>query len=404
MKNRLITKFENNTMTGTGRTFDADEIFDTTARQHGLEKYVDEGMRQRFSHLMASFNDNGTVPDWSYPAALEQLSALVLRRLEIARDRALYPAIAEERVEQPFLVIGSGRTGTTAMQDLLAMGPGCRTPVSWECHRPSPPPGVDLASEATRIAIQHKYVNDHILNVMPGMLLSHPYIDQGAFMTVEDEELFTVDFHYAQPFHFTRVRNLPLSHHKRESGLVDALKFHKEFLQHLQWKRPVKHWVFKTAQHFFQLPATFEVYPDVTCVWTHRDPVVFVSSLLGILQHCMSTPLSLTIPGKVAHEIMEGLQAGYDAALNSDWIDDKRIIHIRFDDFVRDQVGTLRKIYESRGLPFTAEYEARIRAWQADPAHKSNRHGKFIYSPEEFGLDAADIRKRFAGYYEHFLK
>ncbi len=54
----------------------------------------------------------------------------------------------------------------------------------------------------------------------------------------------------------------------------------------------------------------------------------------------------------------------------------------------------VRQIYDHFGLDFTAEFEARIDAFMAhNPRYK---HGKPEYSLEEFGLDADEIKERFA--------
>ena len=45
------------------------------------------------------------------------------------------PEIENERIERPFFVIGSGRTGSTAMQTLLSLGDGCRTPTGTGIRR-----------------------------------------------------------------------------------------------------------------------------------------------------------------------------------------------------------------------------------------------------------------------------
>jgi len=386
----------------TATPLDADQILDTAAKEIGLEEFADSGIRHRFALLVESFNDTGALADWQRPQALAQLSQLCRTRLELSRDEALYPEIMEERIEQPFFVVGSGRTGTTLMQVLLALGDGCRTPRSWECRHPSPPPGLEPASEPKRIAAEQDHIED-LINLAPGLLLSHPYIDQGAYMEVEDEDIFALDFHTAFPWHFTRVPVAPMVHHKAENTLGDSLKFHKRVLQHLQWKTPTQHWVCKSAQHYFQLPMTWEVYPDAKCVWTHRDPVIFLSSLLGILEHFYLPHSGIRLHGRPAEEVVAGLQMGYQGVLDSDWIDDDRVIHIRFDDFAHDPIGAIHQIYERAGMSVSPGYEARMRCWLDDPANRSDRHGRFRYSLEQFGLDPDDIRDRFASYYQRFL-
>lgn len=384
----------------TGILLDAGEIFASTAREHRLEEYADAGMRQRFGQLIESLNHYGTIADWARPAALAQLAGLVRIRLELARDWSLYPEIENERIERPFFVLGSARTGTSAMQCMLAMGNGCRAPLSWECRHPSPPPGLDPKADAEHIAAEHKHMME-MVNIMPGLLLTHPYVDAGAFMATEEEDLFCIDFRSIYPFHLTRVPVIPVLH-QPISALADALRFHKKLLQHLQWKKPTQHWVCKGTQHHYQLPEIWKVYPDATCVWTHRDPIAVIASLLGLSTY-VYTPVTGINIRDIAHEIVNGIAAGYEAIYNADWLKDERIIHVRFDDFTRDQSGAIRRICEHAGMKFSREHESRLQRWLADPAQKSDRHGKYIYSLEKHGLNPADIRKKFAGYYERFL-
>lgn len=386
-----------------GAPLDADQILDSTIKEHGLEGCDDAGVRRRFAALIASFNDAGPLDEHDRPRALAQLAQIVRNRLELARDWAQHPEIADEQITQPFFVAGAGRTGTTLMQVLLALGDGCRTPLSWEVRHPSPPPGLAQHTEPGRIAAEREHIED-LINLAPGLLLSHPYVDQGAYMECEDEDIFALDFHTAFPWHYTRVPVAPIVHHHRESGLVESLRFHKQVLRQLQWKRPTEHWVCKTAQHYFELTATFEVYPDACVVWTHRDPVIFLSSVLGIIEHFYLPHSGQRLRGQYAEALVAGLEQGYRGVLASDWIDDERIVHVRFDDFVRDQAGTIRHVRERAGLGMSDGHVARIGAWLADPGNKADRHGRFRYSLEQFGLDADDIRTRFAGYYDKFLE
>lgn len=387
----------------TGAPLDADGIVDATIKEYGLQEYDDPGVRQRFAALIASFNDTGRLDEIDRPRALAQLSKIVRTRLELARDWSEHPEIAGERVDRPFFVVGAGRTGTTLMQVLLSLGDGCRTPLSWETRNPSPPPGFAPETESDRIAVEQSHIED-MINLAPGFLLSHPYIDQGAYMEVEDQDIVALDFHTAFPFHYTRVPVAPIVHHHRETGLTEALRFHRRVLQHLQWRRPTEHWVCKTAEFYFELPAYFDVYPDATVVWTHRDPVQFIPSVLGIIEHFYLPHSGIRLRGDYAAQIVAGLEQGYQAILGSDWVDDDRIVHVRFEDFVADQTGTIERIYERRGTTVSAGYAERISNWLADPRNRSDRHGRFRYSCEQFGLDPGDIATRFAAYYDKFLE
>ncbi|MDM4769895.1 hypothetical protein [Solimonas sp. SE-A11] len=67
---------------------------------------------------------------------------------------------------------------------------------------------------------------------------------------------------------------------------------------------------------------------------------------------------------------------------------------------MRDPVGTMRRLYAHFGEPLGVEAEARMtRLAQENPQHK---HGRHVYSLEEFGLTAEGVRRHFRGYRERF--
>jgi hypothetical protein len=77
-----------------------------------------------------------------------------------------------------------------------------------------------------------------------------------------------------------------------------------------------------------------------------------------------------------------------------------RSTDVRFDDFMRDDLATVRRIYALAGQPVTAEAEA---AWAAFMAtHPRGVHGTVEYDLAQFGLDADEIRRACAFYVERF--
>jgi hypothetical protein len=61
-------------------------------------------------------------------------------------------------------------------------------------------------------------------------------------------------------------------------------RFHKLFLQALQWRMPQRRWFGKTLYHLGNLPKLFEVYPDARVVHTHRDPLRSMASITSLLR------------------------------------------------------------------------------------------------------------------------
>ena len=94
------------------------------------------------------------------------------------------------------------------------------------------------------------------------------------------------------------------------------------------------------------------------------------------------------------------LGAAGAAALTSPYLDDPRVHHVRYADFVSDPVQVIRGFYEKCDMPFTPEFEAVMRVYLRD--NKSDRYGKFKYSTEVIGEDIAALHKEFAPYRERF--
>ena len=78
-----------------------------------------------------------------------------------------------------------------------------------------------------------------------------------------------------------------------------------------------------------------------------------------------------------------------------------RSLDVMFHDFMRDQIGTVRRIYGMAELPMIPQVEATLRHFVG--SHRRDRHGQLSYDLEgDFGIRPADLRKRFAFYYERF--
>lgn len=71
-----------------------------------------------------------------------------------------------------------------------------------------------------------------------------------------------------------------------------------------------------------------------------------------------------------------------------------------FQDFITDQVGTVRRAYQHFGLELSAGVEAAMQAFlDANPADK---HGRHLYSFADIGMDEAEARELFMPYQEFF--
>lgn len=377
---------------------DAQDIFAAAKARSGLGDYADDALHERFDYLISLFNGFGSIREPDYPAAVEQMTETVVKRLQVARDWAETPAILEEEIVQPFFVLGSARAGSTFTQMLLAMDDGHRTPRYRDVQHPSPPRGLDAAADAAALAEQNAYV-DFMVGKSPRMMSAHPYLDQRGEAEAEDEYVYSLDFDLAYPLWYLKVPSLPQSLPPRNP--VQALRFYKNMLKQFQWKTPTRRWIGKGVIHHYIPEAVMEVFPDMVGFWIHRPPEEYVASLLELLS-LQYGPFNGDLYNVRPTELVAQLKAGVQHILNNPATFDPRLHHIRFSDMVTDPVPVFEKIYDAHGIAFTDAYADRINVRMRDSNYRADRYGKFEYSLEKYGLEKDVLRREFAEYCDRF--
>ena len=118
----------------------------------------------------------------------------------------------------------------------------------------------------------------------------------------------------------------------------------RRMLQQLQYNRPRKYWVLK-GFHGFRLKEMFETYPDATMVWLHRDPVQVAASRTMMMADIMDGIVGPVDLHAEAKKHLEMTRASIANTMSNPLVDDPRILHIRYTDFIADPVATVQRYY-----------------------------------------------------------
>jgi hypothetical protein len=100
---------------------------------------------------------------------------------------------------------------------------------------------------------------------------------------------------------------------------------------------------------------------------------------------------------------VERVRASIKNTMANPLLADPRIHHVRYRDFVRDPVATVRGYYEFAGREFTPQAEAAMRNYLA--SNKGDRHGKFEYSTKvvtDAGYDLDELNEEFRPFRERY--
>jgi Sulfotransferase family len=173
-------------------------------------------------------------------------------------------------------------------------------------------------------------------------------------------------------------------------------------LQILQWTRPRHRWVLKSPQHLEQLGPLLATFPDATVVVTHRDPVSVVQSAATMMTYAARLGYRHPRPEFYVDYWSDRVRRLLDASVRDrDVVPVDRSVDVYFDAFMRDEMATVRRIYDAAGLSLTDEALEQIAAYS--DAHPRGLGGHVRYDLRvDFGVSAEEIRRPFGFYFDRF--
>jgi hypothetical protein len=363
----------------------------------GLSDWADPSFPERFAAAVAHINTISMDAD-GRAAAAENIHWLLTDRLRFFEDRKLYP-LADEVIDRPMFATGEPRSGTTLMHALMSVDPDSRALRFWEVMHPSPPPGTVVGPDP-RIAQSDDEWRE-INTKMWKWLHCHPYNDMLGDGLPEDERTWAFDFRVMTPTAWWRVpmQNLSMG---LPTDPVAQYRIHKAMLQALQYRRPTKRWVLK-GFHGHRLKEMFDAYPDATIVWLHRDPVQVAASSTMMMSDIMEGIVGKIDLKNEARMHLNRVRASIANTMSNPLIDDDRILHVRYKDFVADPIGTIRSYYQFAGRDLSHAGELAMRDYLAN--NKGDRHGKFHYSTSvltDIGERIDSLNEEFRPFRERF--
>jgi Sulfotransferase family len=325
------------------------------------------------------------------------LVQLLKNRLLIEDLVARHPEILDERIVAPIIICGLPRTGTTHLHNLLSADPALRSLPYWESLEPvladreKPAPGQpDPRLERTEVALSFLNTALPYFNRMHEMTVEH---------THEEIQLLAIDFstmliETTAPMPTWRDYYLSHDQRPRYAYLVKVLKV-------LQWLRGGTRWVLKSPQHLEQFPALFETFPDATFVVTHRDPVSVTTSMVTMLAYTARLTRNRVDLTGIGHYWADRLETMLGRCADQrDVLPAARTIDVHFDEFMRDDMAMVARVYELAGQALDSAARRAMQGFMAE--HPRGKFGTIEYDLRQFGLDPDERREALRFYTDCF--
>lgn len=394
------------------RPFSADAMIAEARRTTGLSDFGDDGFIEPLRHFLRSCTAEGDLSVVGRIATSWDVNRFLGNLLRLRAAELATPSIADEPIVQPIFITGLPRSGTTFLHTLLMQDPANDVPRVWQAIFPCPdaPTGSDrrIRTVDRQLAAFRR--------LAPEFASLHP-LD-----ATSPQECAEITAHVFASLRFDTIYQVPayrdwLDRH----GHLDAYRFHRRFLQHLQHQaaaterqagaagtapRP-RRWVLKCPDHVFALDAVRAVYPDARIVFVHRDPLKVLASvarLTEVVRRPFTRRLDKFQLGRQEslrwHAGVERMIAACSEEPGIHPAGTAPIHHVHYLQLVADPVATLETLYGHFGLALTPAAAEGVRRHLRLKPHGG--YGEHRYRFADHGLDPVDERRRFARYMDFF--
>ena len=322
---------------------------------------------------------------------------LLRNRLRLVAWQRAEPAAAAAPVEAPIVIVGTARSGTSILHELLACDPDSRTPATWEVMYSTPPPEAATYASDPRIAVADAEVT-WWHDLAPSYVAMH---ENGGR---HPQECIFLMAHAFQSNHFAGVLDVPTyTRWMAASDMGPAYRIHRALLQCLQSRHRLARWVLKAPSHLGTLAALFAVYPDARIVLTHRDPKKTLPSTISLLATLRAMRSDRVDVPAIARGTAAGVATLLERmiAMRADGrLPESQFIDVAYADLMSRPLETLAALYPRLGLDLTPAARERMTAHLT--ARPRGQHGPHRYDLADFGFTAAEVDRLYAPYLTRF--
>ena len=365
-----------------------EDLHASATRRTGLTDFGADDYTDGLAVLLDSYAQEAGLTPTGAKATRSFLRGILTARLCSAAAWRAHPEHAQVTITAPVFITGLPRSGTTALQRLLAADPGSQGLELWLAQVPQPrPPRPTWADNPVFQHIQAGFARHHD---------EHPEFMGVHYMAADQvEECWQLLQQSMRSISFETLGHVPgYSAWLRGQDWTAAYRRHRSNLQLIGLHDGDRRWVLKNPSHLFALGALLDVYPDALVIQTHRSPRTAIASACSLAAHA-SAGWSTTFTGPVIGRSQLDLWARGLSLFTAERArqDPARFYDVRYDDLVADPVGTVAAIYGHFGLPLTGAAADAVRSLAAtaraggDFAHR--------YTLEQFGLHGEEVDERF---------
>jgi hypothetical protein len=374
---------------------DLEEMLAAALKRAGRKGFDDRSFVHPLQRLIASCNTESDLNALGRNAVKFEIRRSLHNLLEFERRERAQPQVLERPIERPVFITGMPRSGSTFLHRLIVRDPTVAAPLSWRLVHPHPSAAGRLGEALNRARVQAQF---YLMRVLAPELNSLHEVAAG-----EPEECTDITAQVFQSLRYDSVYRVPsYQSWLQRHGHIEAYRFHKRFLQHLQHldaEGCERRWILKSPDHVFALEDIRAVYPDAVWVFIHRDPVAVLASVARLTE-VLRRPFShhvdrAEIGEQVRASWLDGAERMMSAAAASG-----EILHLHYREIVSDPQNAAARLFRHCGHAASGDAARRMRRWLGNRSNRAHRQRQ--YDLTSFGLDPGTLREQFKRYTDAF--
>jgi len=363
------------------------DFLEEASRIAGRSDFGDDAFREPLAIAWSSLNGEARLNETGRQMFAAWVLFRLVTRLRVQALLEARPEISEVPIERPLFIVGMPRTGTTLLHNLLSLDPRSRPFTYRELRYPCTPNAGEMASES--LARQEEAV--------PGFRAIHAMEVEGPHecehLKLNDFDSRFFDLHAHVPTYTAWF--------ERHDATQTYRNLRRQY-QAILGRETDRRLLLKSVFHVDNFDVVLDVFPDARFIMTHRSPVEVVgstSSMRLALRRSASDRVDVEEVGRIT---LDSLARGMELAMEARGAADPvRLFDLRYEQFVADPVGSIRRIYAHFGFDYSASFDRGMEEYLR--ANPKNKHGTHRYAVEDFGLSRASVEARFADYVDRFL-
>jgi hypothetical protein len=368
----------------------AEELIACALQEEKRTCFINYAFVEPLRRLVHSLNEEAELSAFGLRAAHFDIMRCLTNLLHLDAAEETEPRIARRPIDRPIFITGLPRSSTTFLHGILAQDPGNAVPRSWQLIYPYPFRNRLFGDwRKERVALQlgiYRFLAPRVAEL-------HPMSADGP------QECSDIVAHVFHSLRYDSMYHVPSYQDwiaRRDH--VDAYRFHKRFLCHLDRQQPGRRWILKSPDHVFALDAIRAVYPDALFVFLHRDPLPVLASQLNLteaLRRSFARHIDLQ---EIGSSVTDAIVDTADRLVASG--KSRSVLHLDYRSVIAAPMEAVRRIYAHGGLALAPEASARMARWiarQQPRCARGNRRDLPAY-----GLDAGQVLARFDRYVQTF--